>query len=359
MPDEPFDRAEFVAYFRDEAEELLHRIDADVLRLEASSKSGIRDPEIVNALFRALHTIKGNAAMLDFADIADLAHGLESLCDLLRTEQLVLSDSCVELLFTGKDLLVALVASSLAAAPPPEGLREFLDRLGGVAQTRDAMETAESFEADVARMLAGESPAVTPTHLPGPARRPTVRVDIDRLDHLLNLVGELVVNRTRISDIAASLARAGDDPAYDTLVESAALLARTSAEIQESLMKVRMVPIGRVFERFPRIVRDIAKARGKDVRLHVGGASTELDKTIVDDIGEPLMHLLRNCVDHGIESPSVREAAGKPRTGTISLMPTMPEIRSSSRCRTTAPGSIASAFDVALSTPASSLATSA
>jgi two-component system chemotaxis sensor kinase CheA len=319
MPDEPFDRAEFVAYFRDEAEELLHRIDADVLRLEESSKSASTDPEVVNALFRALHTIKGNAAMLGFADVADLAHGLESLCDLLRTGQVPLSDSCVELLFTGRDLLTTLVASSLAAAPPPTGLREFLDRLGGVAHVRDAMETAESFEADVARMLAGESPAALAPQLPGPGRRPTVRVDIERLDHLLNLVGELVINRTRIGEIAASLARTGDDPACKALVESVGLLARTSGEIQESLMKVRMVPIGRVFERFPRIVRDIARARGKDVRLQIGGASTELDKTIVDDIGEPLMHLLRNCVDHGIESPSIREAAGKPRTGTISL----------------------------------------
>ncbi|MHB8432489.1 MAG: chemotaxis protein CheA [Candidatus Tyrphobacter sp.] len=319
MPDEPFDRAEFVAYFRDEAEELLHRIDADVLRLEESSKSASMNPEVVNALFRALHTIKGNAAMLGFADVADLAHGLESLCDLLRTEQIPLSDSCVELLFTGRDLLTTLVASSLAAAPPPTGLREFLDRLGGVAHARDTMETAESFEADVARMLAGESPATLAPQLPGPGRRPTVRVDIERLDHLLNLVGELVINRTRIGEIAASLARAGDDPACKALVESVGLLARTSGEIQESLMKVRMVPIGRVFERFPRIVRDIARTRGKDVRLQIAGASTELDKTIVDDIGEPLMHLLRNCVDHGIESPSIREATGKPRTGTISL----------------------------------------
>ncbi len=160
------------------------------------------------------------------------------------------------------------------------------------------------------------------------AKNQTIRVDIERLDLLLNLVGELVINRTRISDIAATLgrqlgngARADDGVANlaKDLSESSALLARTTNEIQESIMKVRMVPIGQVFDRFPRMVRDLAKARGKDIHLEIAGAETDLDKTIVDEVGEPLMHLVRNCVDHGIEPPDVREARGKPRHGTIKL----------------------------------------
>ncbi|HWT04334.1 MAG TPA: chemotaxis protein CheA, partial [Xanthomonadales bacterium] len=160
------------------------------------------------------------------------------------------------------------------------------------------------------------------------AKNQTIRVDIERLDLLLNLVGELVINRTRISDIAATLgrqlgggARAEDDLATlaKDLSESSALLARTTNEIQESIMKVRMVPIGQVFDRFPRMVRDLAKARGKDIHLEIAGAETDLDKTIVDEVGEPLMHLVRNCIDHGIEPPGVREASGKPRHGTLKL----------------------------------------
>ena len=160
------------------------------------------------------------------------------------------------------------------------------------------------------------------------AKNQTIRVDIERLDLLLNLVGELVINRTRISDIAATLgrqlgngARADDGVANlaKDLSESSALLARTTNEIQESIMKVRMVPIGQVFDRFPRMVRDLAKARGKDIQLEIAGADTDLDKTIVDEVGEPLMHLVRNCVDHGIEPPDVREAKGKPRHGTLKL----------------------------------------
>jgi two-component system, chemotaxis family, sensor kinase CheA len=319
MPDEPFDRAEFVTYFRDEAEELLHRIDGDVLQLEGSVATGVAKAETVNSLFRALHTIKGNAAMLGFGDVSALAHGLESLCDLLRTGRLQLSSASVDLLFSGRDYLSALIAAP-GEGGAPAGLGAFLDRLHALTDPRVPEDgDAASFEADVARMLAAQAPNDdAPVAMPAGVRRPTIRVDIERLDHLLNLVGELVVNRTRITDIAAALARAnGEDPLHKALLESAALLARTSAEIQESLMKVRMVPIGRVFERFPRMVRDVAKARGKDVHLEMNGTQTELDKTIVDEIGEPLMHLLRNCIDHGIETPLEREAAQKPREGTI------------------------------------------
>ncbi len=170
---------------------------------------------------------------------------------------------------------------------------------------------------------AGAKPAAAPS-----AKSQTIRVDIERMDMLLNLVGELVINRTRISDIAATLGRelGGDDRVQTVLAtlardltESSALLARTTGEIQESIMKVRMVPIGQVFDRFPRMVRDLAKARGKEIQLEIAGAETDLDKTIVDEVGEPLMHLVRNCVDHGIEPPEVREARGKPRHGTLKL----------------------------------------
>ncbi len=308
MADEHFDRAEFIAYFRDEAEELLHRIDADALKLEQSAAAGKADPETVNALFRALHTIKGNAAMLGFGETARLAHGLENLCDLLRTESVALSPVCAELLLRGRDLLSALVAAEPSGGTIPAALPAFLERLSGIEQKEASPDRAPQAPAEA-----------TPRTVAG-LRRQTIRVDIDRLDLLLNLVGELVINRTRISDLAASLSRTdGEEPLRKALLESAGLLARTCGEIQESLMKVRMVPIGRVFERFPRVVRDIAKARGKEVRLEVSGAQTELDKTIVDEIGEPLMHLLRNCIDHGIELPEVREREGKPREGTILL----------------------------------------
>ncbi|MDQ2681144.1 MAG: chemotaxis protein CheA [Candidatus Eremiobacteraeota bacterium] len=383
MSDDIFDRSEFVSYFRDETEELLQQIDSDLLRLEDFVDSGGVDAEIIASLFRALHTVKGSAGMLQFSDVQTLAHKLENLCDLLRKERMPLSEGCVDILFSGRDFLTDLVKIAIdgtdKAAP---GLNEYSDRLdqfvaiyeetshvieGTVApetsadapaQNHDAAEQVEAFEAEVARLLEqaeqtrANSPKPAQATAPEPASEPaapvkpaekkdaqkratahqTIRVDIERLDLLLNLVGELVINRTRISDIATTLERSlGESrgklngsaatfaPLVKDLNESSAFLARTTNEIQESIMKVRMVPIGQVFDRFPRLVRDVAKARGKEVQLKISGADTDLDKTIVDEVGEPLMHLLRNCVDHGIETPQERERLGKPRQGTLSL----------------------------------------
>ncbi len=419
MSDELFNREEFISYFRDEAEELLQQIDADLLKLEEGVTAGM-DPEIVASLFRALHTVKGSSGMLGFTEVQALAHKLENLFDLLRKDRLPLSEAVVDLSFSGRDLLTGLVEAAIGSGEAPTGIDDYVRRLDqftaiyeetaqmieGTTGTERHFEEATAreektaspndvaaFEAEIEKLLAqaqaGKQDAVdaaaaqvmaAPSPAPSageafikelppepvgaavPPPKPTapilpeagapvkpaaekggdqkrssihqtIRVDIERLDALLNLVGELVINRTRISDIANTLERLMNDkaggaakhsggiiaPLAKDLADSAALLARTTNEIQESIMKVRMVPIGQVFDRFPRLVRDVAKARGKEVQLLISGAETDLDKTIVDEVGEPLMHLLRNNVDHGIETPDDREKVGKPRIGTIKL----------------------------------------
>lgn len=401
--DEFFDRSEFIQYFRDETEELLQSIDADLLRLEQFVDTGAIDADIVASLFRALHTIKGSAGMLEFAGVQQIAHKLENVYDLLRKDRMPLTESGINLLFEGRDVLTALIREAVSGADAPDGVAEYVERLDAFAGIYDSTAQAiegprtendadedltplddaqvAAFQAEVERLLeqaraqddqttaavdaaaaqaavdaflAAQSAApATPQAAPlaaaaltpaaaapaapaadavhgkrAAAKNQTIRVDIERLDMLLNLVGELVINRTRISDIAVTLGRqlAAGGAAADgigalanDLSESSALLARTTNEIQESIMKVRMVPIGQVFDRFPRMVRDLAKARGKDIHLEIAGAETDLDKTIVDEVGEPLMHLVRNCVDHGIEPPDVRAARGKPHHGTIKL----------------------------------------
>ena len=419
MSDELFNREEFISYFRDEAEELLQQIDADLLKLEEFVQTGESDPEIVNSLFRALHTVKGSAGMLGFTDVQGLAHKLENLCDLLRKDRMPLSESALDILFSGRDLLTELVEAAISDQASPQGVEEYIGKLdkftsiyeqtahviegrtgqeqsfeeAHAAEQTGSADDAAAFEAEVQRLLDEaaaqkaaaavpappapatdavpafeeeapkteapkvEAPKVEAPKVEAPKVEPakpaaapaaaaaaspnaeqkrssihqTIRVDIERLDSLLNLVGELVINRTRISDIANTLERLMSDkvnvgassgivaPLAKDLADSAALLARTTNEIQESIMKVRMVPIGQVFDRFPRLVRDVAKARGKEVQLVISGAETDLDKTIVDEVGEPLMHLLRNNVDHGIEAPDEREKLGKNRVGTISL----------------------------------------
>ncbi len=148
----------------------------------------------------------------------------------------------------------------------------------------------------------------------------TVRVDVSRLDNLLNLVGELVIDQTRIGQLSSRMEeRFTSDTIIDQLQEAAAHFGRITLEMQEEIMKARMLPIDNVFNRFPRMIRDLAQKLGKDVDLVVTGRETELDRSVIEVIGDPLIHLLRNCVDHGIEKPEERRAAGKRNEGTVWL----------------------------------------
>jgi len=311
VSEEPFDRAELIRYFKDESDELLQQLDADLLKLEPLAASSQADPEIVNSIFRSLHTIKGSAGMLELHDVSTFAHRLENVCDSVRNGRLPLSGNLIEILFEGRDLLTAFIRAGTegAQAPPSAG---FTERLEAVVQrhTRTGDEEAQHVAAERAGGSAGK------------VRPRTIRVDIARLDVLLDLVGELVITKNRIVQISTMLTRGETaDPAglIAELSTAAALLARTSADLQEAVMHARMVRIAGVFERFPRVVRDLAKSRGKEIELTIEGSETDLDKTIVDEIGEPLMHLVRNCVDHGIESPKRRRECGKEPAGKIEL----------------------------------------
>ena len=141
----------------------------------------------------------------------------------------------------------------------------------------------------------------------------SVRVDIEKLDTLMNLMGELVINKVRLEQI-------GQTHRLSDLMETLEQMDRVTGDLQNIVMKVRMVPVSAVFNRFPRMVRDVSKELGKDINLTIEGEETELDRTVIDEIGDPIMHLLRNSLDHGVESPDAREAKGKPRTGEVGLI---------------------------------------
>ncbi|MFW6113334.1 MAG: chemotaxis protein CheW [Actinomycetota bacterium] len=165
--------------------------------------------------------------------------------------------------------------------------------------------SAEGSEAERSQQEPG---AATVEHI----RTQSIRVNISRLDNLMNLIGELVINRTRLQELASSYN-------ITELKEALAHTARLTADLQDEVMKTRMVPVEHIFNRFPRMVRDLAKSRGKEVDFSMEGKDIELDRTILDEISDPLMHLLRNAVDHGIDSPELRESRGKPRRGSIKL----------------------------------------
>lgn len=173
-----------------------------------------------------------------------------------------------------------------------------------------------------------EPEPASPTNAPAEAQRSgapktetgqTVRVDVSRLDALMNLVGELVIDRTRVAQIGAELSAKFTDPNIDVLAETVGHIARITSDLQDQIMKARMMPIETVFNRFPRVIRDLAQKLGKDIRLDMTGGDTELDRSVIEVIGDPLLHILRNSADHGLETPEERERAGKPVQGVISL----------------------------------------
>ena len=147
----------------------------------------------------------------------------------------------------------------------------------------------------------------------------TVRVDVARLDALMNLVGELVIDRTRVAQIGSELANRFNDPNIEALGETVSHIARITSDLQDQIMKARMLPIETVFNRFPRVVRDLANKLGKEVKLTITGGETELDRGVIEAIGDPLLHILRNSIDHGLESPEKREALGKSKVGSVNV----------------------------------------
>jgi len=148
----------------------------------------------------------------------------------------------------------------------------------------------------------------------------TVRVNVERLEHLMNLVGELVIDQTRIQQVDKQMnQKFGSDETVEELGQISDHLTRIIGELQESVMKARMLPIEQLFNRFPRMVRDLTQMLYKEVELVIDGKDTELDRTLIDEIGDPLIHLIRNAIDHGIEAPNVRRASGKPEKGLLRI----------------------------------------
>ena len=189
------------------------------------------------------------------------------------------------------------------------------DKLGKSEAPAPAAAPAAAAPAATAAAPAAKKEAAKPAAAPAKKQHQSqsVRVDIEKLDTLMNLMGELVINKVRLEQI-------GQTHRMSDLMETLEQMDRVTGDLQNIVMKVRMVPVSAVFNRFPRMVRDVSKELGKDINLTIEGEETELDRTVIDEIGDPIMHLLRNSLDHGVESPDAREAKGKSRTGEVGLI---------------------------------------
>ncbi|TYP00129.1 two-component system chemotaxis sensor kinase CheA [Geothermobacter ehrlichii] len=428
--------------FLAEAEEILEQLNVDVALLSEQAERGDIDPDLVNAIFRGAHSLKGLSGMFGFADISDLSHELENLLDRLRLGKITPDARLFEILFQGLELLTSLVAgkgedehftldleplrgrigalleggaqaqddplagldlstdilnvlteyeehrlrenlargrhlylvkASFSLASFDQELEELTARLkenGEVISTLpgpgdgldqigfqlltgsdlDAEQLARSIDRDPEEIRPVSRPAGGVRHSvetgdskpvvggePSPsagADEPaesidgggtlrsfsrTVRVDIEKLDNLMNIVGEMVLSKGAISRIADEIRHSVPATLATDLQKAVKGLERRLGELQAAVMEVRMVPVAQLFDKMNRIVRRVASEHRKLVSLKISGAETELDKLIVEDLTDPLMHIIRNAIDHGIEPPEERAAAGKPERATIEL----------------------------------------
>ncbi|SKA21994.1 chemotaxis protein CheA [Novilysobacter spongiicola] len=344
--------SDICADFLVEAREILDQLGEQMVTLEHSPD----DREGLNAVFRGFHTIKGGAGFLDFGPMVTICHAFEDRLNLARTGEQPLDAVAFDGAQRAIDLLVDMLDCVAAGEPLPPAPQELIDAMHPDAAAAPAAPAAPAAapdfgtegsldDLDFDALLdslhgSGGAPGVTPvtppaaapapapTPAPAPAPKPaaaprklaavphqedpTVRVDVRRLDAMVNLVGELVLARNRLKTIRPRLR----DEELDRAV---ATLDGATSRLQSAVMMARMQPVGRVFARFPKLARDVARQLDKSVDLEVVGAETELDRNLVEALADPLVHLVRNAIDHGIESADVRRAAGKPEQGHVRL----------------------------------------
>jgi two-component system chemotaxis sensor kinase CheA len=370
---------DLIQAFTEEAAELVEAFEQGLLDLEQTPD----DAEVLNRIFRSAHTIKGNSAMLGFSDVAHFTHSLEDVLDRMRKGRLRVTRAGMNLLLRSLDMLKlklkalgrpedastdaahliaelhtyaesggavappapdppAASASAVRVDPPPSpGAAPPADqsadaaaetarpKLGEIlvsqqAVTPDQLTAALRKQRRVGEILVEEK-AVTPEQLARAleaqataaprADAASIRVQTDKVDKLVNLVGEMVITQSMLAQIVSKFTLGQ----LSQLTEAVGAMERHTRDLQERVMAVRMQPIKTVFTRFHRLVRDLAGTLGKQIALEVSGEETELDKTVIDRIGDPLTHLVRNSVDHGVELPETRRAAGKPEQGVVRL----------------------------------------
>jgi len=349
----------FIATFFDEAREHLESIEEKAMLLDA----GRHDPEVLNAIFRAAHSIKGGSGTFGFTQLAEATHVMETLFDDLRKGRGQAGAGTVRLLLDACDVFKAHLARLEAGERGTDAaMTQMRNRIAGYRDAEGATPhaapaaaneparppmapvheesffgaaaeggTADSFgffddapgspEATVVQARDSAKSALLDAAAPAaPARaeQSSIRVSVEKIDRIVNLVGELVIAQAMMQQSVGRMSAKDDD----RLDHSLSTLDRNTRELQQAVMSIRMMPMEFVFSRFPRLVYDVSAQLGRKVTLRTSGHETELDKELIELLVDPLMHVVRNAIDHGIESPRERIAAGKPETGTVGMRAT-------------------------------------
>jgi two-component system chemotaxis sensor kinase CheA len=363
--------AGFMADYVAECAEHLTTVRRTLVQLEALIDHAAPDRRLVDDLFHAFHSLKGLSGMVALEEAEVLAHEMESFLRRLQQSPAVLSGSAYSALVDAVRRLEQVIRGAEGAAPVAPGapapprtwrfsyvpsvalaergvsvntVRAALQAIGEIVEATPAVSDAGTIAFDFLvasnadeggfAPLADQGlrwePVSTPLDAPGPVRAVTdtaapaapsqfVRVDVVRLDELMRLTGELVVTRAGLADAVQALERQAPAAPWRAAQDHTLALERQLRDLREAVMRVRMVPIGDVFERITFVARSLAREQGKRLALRVEGARTEVDKFVVERLSDPLLHLVRNAVSHGLESPGERAAAGKPEEATLTL----------------------------------------
>ncbi|MSM39778.1 MAG: chemotaxis protein CheA [Geobacter sp.] len=337
--------------FLTETTELLEKLDDDLVTLEKTTG----DTELLNRIFRSIHTVKGASSFLGFELLVKVTHKTEDVLNRLRKGELVVTPEIMDVILESVDLVKVLVSDIKANDIKEREIDGTIEKLipllsssatdGGSASEaappqQAATATATPAAGETKPEAEPQSNAISPqppkaaTVAPPPqpvvkaveskgedlSDNTTVRVDVKRLDDLMNQVGELVLERNRMIQLNSNYQGEVNQESFsEDFNKLTKRLNFVTSELQMQVLKMRMIPVEKVFKKFPRIVRNLARDLGKEVDLQLMGEETELDRSVVDEIGDPLIHLIRNAMDHGLETPDERLAAGKSKMGTLIL----------------------------------------
>lgn len=336
-----FDKSKFIDQFKAESRERIQVLNLGLLKLEKSPQ----DRELLNAMMREAHSIKGAARMMGYKRIAEITHKMEDGFQWALNGELLLAKDHFQVLFKCLDALEPLLQDKVTWED--QGVnRDFTEDLCRLMENSFSGQVKAKSERSKVQTVKPSKPAKEPvqqsfqepsttlkasfaTDVSTPAMEESIRVEVDKLNRLINLAGELLISKIRLAEVTQGIASRLEtqmeaNPVFSELVKGLDTVTNhidtLTENLQEEMMKVRMLPVGHLLNTFPRAMRDLAQEKGKEIDFVVQGEETQLDKAILDEIKIPLMHLLRNAVDHGIESPEERKRKGKPSLGRVALL---------------------------------------
>ncbi|MGA2813632.1 MAG: chemotaxis protein CheA [Candidatus Acidiferrum sp.] len=287
-----------------ESQEGFAQMEEAILELETRPEDG----ELIQNIFRVVHTAKGNASILELASLHSFAHAFENLLDELRNKNLAVTQEIINLMLAGLDILREMTAGAAdgrdeIGAPAKKLLARISDCLasGPQSPSRKPVNDNEPAAAGTAK-TAHASDALR-----------TLRVEVSKLDRLLDLTGEIAVARGRIAQLLENPVQAD----VTAIREASRIADSLHTELQETVLRTRMVSVGPLFRQYSRTVRDLAKSHGKLARLQIEGEEVEVDTSVIEHLKDPVLHMIRNAIDHGIEPPAIRKRKGKSPSGTV------------------------------------------